>query len=442
MKSNTKKMPKVLITCIDSWRGDIGANTLPSFFSKWDPNRVAVVYTRADKPTLPQCNHYFQISESEIIRAVVHPGKKVGQVVKRENNADNRKQITEEVIQERKRINLFRNMNLNCFQIARDCIWAMGAWKSPALDAFLEDFNPDVIFFPIYPYTYMNEIQLYIANKTGCRGVAYIADDNYSYKPEWYNPVFLLRRTCLRRTINSLMRKSDELLVILPFLEKEYSGIFNLPIKVLSKGIPFDGDYVEKRPANPISVLYTGNLFIGRDKTMAMVADTIRELNEEYGIPRIKLEIYSHIQYSQKLLDKLNIPGSSSFNGAVSVEESRHLQREADVVLFVEGIDIFNKNKARLSFSTKLTDYFRAGKCILAVGPRDIAPIDYLNRNDAAIVAFDRESLKMKLRAIVDNPQCISEYGRRAYELGINNHSENEMFRVIEDALTLKQNAE
>ena len=429
-----KRLPKVLITCIDSWRGDVGANTLPNFFKDWDPDRIAVVYTRSEKPTLPQCNHYFQISESEILHSFGDFRKKIGNVVEREcETCQNSNQ--KEVEEERNRINRFRNINLHIFQIARDLIWGIGQWKSPELKAFLKDFNPDVIFFPVYPYVYMNRIQNYIANTTNCRGVAYIADDNYSYKPEWYNPMFLLRRFFLRRTIDTIIRNSNELLVILPFLKEEYSKIWNLPINILSKGINLDAPFERKEPHHPIKMIYTGNLFIGRDKTMIKVANAINSINRKYGETRIILEIYSHIQYSDRILKKLNIPGSCEFRGAVSVEESRKLQKAADIVLFVEGTDIFNRNKARLSFSTKLTDYFKAGKCIFAVGPRTIAPINYLENYDAALVAENEKEIITHLENIVEKSNLIVEYGEKAYELGSKNHTEKAMDETLYSAL-------
>ena len=429
-----EKLPKVLVTCIDSWRGDVGANTLPNFFKDWDPDRIAVVYTRAEKPTLLQCNHYFQISESEVLRSAFKFRKRVGKIVEREQE-NNTKSNAEEVEIEHNRINKFRNINLHIFQIARDLVWGMGSWKSPELDAFIKDFNPDVLFFPVYPYVYMNRIQNYIAKKTKCRGVSYIADDNYSYKPEWYNPMFLIRRFFLRRTIDEMIKNSDELLVILPYLKDEYKQIWKLPINVLSKGITIEEPYEQLEVCEPIKILYTGNLFIGRDKTMIKVANTIERVNKEYGLQKFKLEIYSHIKYPDKLVSKLNIPMSSEFKGAVTVEESRRLQKEADIVLFVEGIDPFNKNKARLSFSTKLTDYFKAGKCILAVGSRNIAPVDYLDKNKAAIVAGNDNELYEQLINVAKEPQLINKYARKAYEIGLNNHSETKMNKVLQDAL-------
>ena len=57
-----KKYPKVLVTCIDAWRDDVGANTLPNFFSEWESEKIFVVYTKSELPDSTICNNFFQIS--------------------------------------------------------------------------------------------------------------------------------------------------------------------------------------------------------------------------------------------------------------------------------------------------------------------------------------------------------------------------------------------
>lgn len=436
MKNNC--FPKVIVTCIDSWRDDVGANTIPNFFSEWNPESVAVVYTKSELPDSELSNYYFQIAENDVLHTTLRPGTKCGKQVQSEKHVKKQNQDYESIVQgineEHRRYNFFRNHRWKVFYFARDLMWAMGAWKSKELDRFIENFNADVMFFPIYPYVYMNKLQAYIAKKAGVRGVAYIADDDYSYKPEWYNPLFWLQRFLLRKSVDEVMKYADELLVIAPKLQEEYVNMFNMPVNVLTKGI----DVAEAPDATsevelPLKMIYTGNLFIGRDKTIVKVVEAIKRINKD-GC-KIQLYIYSHIQLNDKLRSALNVDGSSYFMGAVPGSEVAEIQNSADIVLFVEGMDIFNRNKARLSFSTKLTDYFRSGKCIFAVGPEDIAPIDYLARNDAAIVATSKDEIETKLRKIIDKPAIVKEMGKKAYEVGVKNHSKMEMQKVFLESL-------
>ena len=138
---------------------------------------------------------------------------------------------------------------------------------------------------------------------------------------------------------------------------------------------------------------------------------------------------------SSKLEKQLNVPGSATFKGAVPFSQVANVQRKADIVLFVEGTDIFNRNKARLSFSTKLTDYFQAGKCIVAYGSNEIAPIDYLKKNQIALVASKKNELYENMQQLVENPKLINVYGKAAYEFGKENHSNEKMKNILKSSL-------
>ena len=425
--------PKVIVTCIDAWRNDVGANTLPNFFSDWDANKLAVIYTKSDLPDCKYCNSYFQIAENDIIHAVLHPGRKCGKEVFNTPTVVN---FGDAVQEENKRYDFFRNHRLGIFYIIRDVLWSFGAWKSKELDRYLNKIDADVMFIPIYPYVYMNRIQSYIAKRTGLRGVAYIADDNYSYKSEWYNPMFLFRRFFLKRSIDSVMKYCDELLVILPKLKEEYTEIFHRPINVLTKGIIAEEEFSPVVAALPLKLVYTGNLFIGRDKSIVNVVKTIEKINKKYGKTVLSLDIYSHIQLPSKLEKKLNVPGTAAFKGSIPFSQVIDVQKKADIVLFVEGTDIFNKNKARLSFSTKLTDYFQAGKCIVAYGAKEIAPIEYLKKNNVALVASNKNELYEKLLQLVETPNLVNFYGKTAYKFGKENHSNEKMKSILKSSLT------
>ncbi len=427
-----KQSPKVMVVCSDPWRDDTGNDTIPNLFAEWDPERIAVVYTKASLPETDACHRFFQISENAVVHTALHPGAKCGQEVPHRSGE---KKESAGAAEEKKRYGFFRNHRWKIFYFARDLLWAMGSWKSKELDAFVDSFKPEVIFFPIYPYIYLNRIQSYIAKRAGVRGIAYNADDNYSYRPEWYNPLFLIQRFFLKRSIDDIMQYCDELLVIAPKLVDEYRDVFGVPVRVLTKGIPVDEKAVFEPSAHnrPLKMVYTGNLYIGRDKTVAKIVKALKEINREET--KIQLFMYSQIPLTKKQEKELTAEGTSYFMGGIPTTQVAEVQKEADIVLFAEALDVLNRNKARLSFSTKLTDYFRSGKCIFAAGPRDIAPIDYLIRNDCALTACSEEEIREQLERIAEHPEILDEYGRRAFEIGRDKHNDRKMKDILLDAL-------
>ena len=120
----------------------------------------------------------------------------------------------------------------------------------------------------------------------------------------------------------------------------------------------------------------------------------------------------------------LNVNGCRH-HGNVPHDEVATIQSAADVVVFVESLEDKHRYAARLSFSTKLTDYFKRGKCIFAIGDETIAPIEYLTENDAAIISTKYEDIENQLRRLVEHPELLDVYGRKAFECGKRNHNED-----------------
>ena len=75
------KDPKVLVVGINPWKDNTGINTLINFFSEWDKNSLAHIYTRAGLPNIVICDKFFRISEPKVLRSVFKRKMKTGEVV-------------------------------------------------------------------------------------------------------------------------------------------------------------------------------------------------------------------------------------------------------------------------------------------------------------------------------------------------------------------------
>ena len=120
-----------------------------------------------------------------------------------------------------------------------------------------------------------------------------------------------------------------------------------------------------------------------------------------------------------------------SVKGALTLEQVKAVEKEADILVFVESLEKKFRNTARLSFSTKITDYLRSGKCIFAIGDKDIAPIDYFNRYDSAVTAISYEQISEKLTELVNAPDLVLEYAKKAYDCGVEHHERGRMDSIL-----------
>lgn len=412
-------LPKVLIIDVNAWRDDAGSNTLRDIFKCWDSDRLALIYTSSQLPSTDVCHTYFQISENQVLRSVYHPTMRVGQVVKNSLTND-----SEDAQIERGRYTKAHKNHSKWLRLAREVVWKFGHWKTKALNLFVEEFNPDIIFVPIFPYAYMGRIQEYIIKLTGKPTVCYLADDNYSYD-SCQDLIDYAHRFWTRQYVGPLARKSNQMFVIVD-KEKEDTDIrFGTDSVILTKSVDFTKkNYLKQTITYPLKFVYTGSLSIGRDKTMALVAEAIKEVNKD-GV-KAQLYIYSQTVPNDKIMTRIN-SGGSHYCGSVPHQDIQGIVKSADIVVFAESLEGKEANVAKLSFSTKITDYISNGKCVLAIGKEDIAPMDYFRRHDSAIVAHSKDEVLYQVERIVSNPELINEYGEKAYNCAVVNHEKGMM---------------
>lgn len=330
---NNFQLPKVLVIGINAWREDGTAHTLMDIFQCWDPERVALVYTRADLPNTKVCSRYFQISESQIIQSIIKPWKRVGKVV-----ANTPVVNIGEVEKEHTRYTLAHKRNSSLLPLIRELVWKFGHWKTSELKKFVKDFEPDIIFIPIYPVVYMGRIQEYIAKITGKPTVCYLADDNYSYD-SCSDLCSYIHRFWLRRHVGPIARKCNDMFVIVEKEKEDTDTRFGTNSKILTKSIDFSNkSFQHKQLNNPLKFVYTGSMVIGRDKTLALVADAINEVNSRCGEIKAELYIYSQTEPNEAIRKRLDNK-SSHFCGRIDRSEVVKVQQNADVVIFAEALE-------------------------------------------------------------------------------------------------------
>ena len=424
-----KILPKVLVVGINAWREDGTAHTLKNIFSCWNPGRLAHIYTRADMPFTNVASRFFQISETEVLKSIFKPWRMVGKEVQNIERTED-----ENIEIEKERYAKAHTFHSDLLPLCREMVWLLGHWRGRALKEFVSEFAPDLLFIPIYPTVYMGWLQRLIIKWTGKPFVCYLADDNYSYE-SCKSFLSHAHRYWMRKNVKWLSENCKQMFVIVEKEKEETDRLFGKNSIILTKGIDFSNKSFVLHPINkPINFVYTGSLIIGRDKTMAKIADAINKINNEAGEIKACLNVYSGDNPIPEVMSRLN-NGASKHNGFLQRNEVDRIQQEADVVIFAEALMGKDSNIARLSFSTKITDYLANGKCILAVGKNYIAPIDYFVRNDSAIVATISEDIYSAIKQLCDNPQLIEEYSRKAYDCAVRNHEKGMIDKRFIDAM-------
>lgn len=419
---------KILVCSIPSWNSKTGSDTFSSIFSGYDKDKLANLYIRGDIPDSEVCQNYFHISENAVIKSILKRNIKTGEYISTENTFKGPDDNIALVSNMYKKSSRKRNYFL---LLAREILWKIGHWKSTELNTFLDEFNPDVVLFAMEGSVYFNRVNRYILKYTGAKGIGYFWDDNFTYRQS--NALgHTVYRFFQRHDLKKTAKLCKDFFAITKKTKKEADDFFDIDCKILTKPIDFEKPLlvepkITSTPALPLKMLYTGKLIIGRFDTVRLIGEALDEINK-FEL-KIELDVYTTTVLQEKQIKSLS--PYVHILGAIPQTEIPRVQQEADLLLFAEALNGENANIARLSFSTKLTDYFRSGKCIFAVGNMDTAPMEYLKDEDAALLSANKEEIVQTLTMLTDNLSLVDCYSEKAYNCGKKNHD----IKVIQETL-------
>ena len=180
-------------------------------------------------------------------------------------------------------------------------------------------------------------------------------------------------------------------------------------------------------------MIYAGNLHVGRWKTLQKLAEAIKEINKDNI--KIQLDIYTGKSVSDEKLNRIKIDNSIKVHDFIPYSQLIEIQKKSDILLHVESFNLKERLITFLSFSTKIVDFFEMGKCILAIGWEQSAPIKYLLEKDAALVITDTNKIQSVLTAILDTPDIIVDYKMKARKCGQSYHERDKVLSAFKSDL-------
>lgn len=383
-----------------------------------DIYEIKNIYTRKGKPQTNDCKDFFQITEKDILKNLINKKHKTGKrisIVSAEQTNDKA-----EASLDNRLFFLIKKYRFTIMFWIQNLIWSFNNWKSSELKEFIDEFQPDIIFFNIGSKIFLNRIAVYLKTISGAKMVGYIWDDIYTLKQVSFSPFYWINRLSNRHYIRKVVEECDQMYAINDEIKKEYEYIFNKEFLILRKGVKTNSpinDY--KFQGLPIKIVYTGNINSGRHKTLQLIAEAIDVINTDGE--KFKLYITTGNYLSDKLRRKIELSPNISIRN-IPFDKIKVLQKNADILLNVEPFSIFHRYKWRLSFSTKIVDYFEAGRCIMSIGWNGCSTQKYLYDNDVAIVVDDKNRIISTLEKILLDTNIIKIYSEKSLLIGIKRH--------------------
>lgn len=418
----------VLILTDVLWRVDNGVgNSYSNLFKDMDGVKIANICCGEGVSDNEESTSCLQISEGMLLRNLKNKSAPTFKIETKAINVDKTQKP------EKGLLKFIKRSRFQIFFWIRNLIWKLGRWKSEGLKKFIDDFKPDVIFAQLQDKIYLNNLIRFVKDYTGKPLFLYAWDDVYSLKQFSFSPLFYIDRFFQRRSIRKLVKKCDLLYTISQEQKEEYAKSLKVKTELLFKGYDFENAVKkeERDIVEPIKMLYAGNLYSGRYKTIKRLCKILDRINLD-GV-RYQLSVYSATPLSNGQIKKINNKKGCSFLGRVTESKVGELIKDSDIVLHVEPFTLKGSLLCRLSFSTKLVDYFYNSKCIFAVGHKRCSSIKYLSKNDCAIVHTNYDNIEKSLREILDNKEIINNYEKSAFIVGEKNHQIKEIQTKIKD---------
>jgi len=404
-----KKHPRLLTISVNAWSE---SNSIGIFFSShfgaWNKENLSNIYLRNEKIDNKYCSQYFRIAEIDILKSMLS-NKSLGIEISYNEknrailNKGNRKVKANKFIESIKRIRPISILFL------RELFWSVGFRNKDKLKAFLEKNKPEVIHMHCSGLIYPHKVLHYCHKITNAKVVLFCGDEIYSYKN--FMPLARLYQFFLRIWIKKTVKISDLNYAATPELCNYYSVVFGKTFNVLYKG----ATVIPPKPKThklPMKLIYAGNILWDRWQTLSLIAKAINQISN--GRQLYKLEIYTNNGLSKKMLSALNTE-YSEIKKAVAYEEVKRILSVADIVIHAEGFTEKFKKITKYSFSTKIVDCVQSGSCIMAVGPMELASINFLKNTNAAIIANSYEDICNQLQLIISDSKIIDEMPLQMY---------------------------
>lgn len=370
--------PRVLVIShtVFSKTGNMG-KTMADMLSCVAPDHLAQIYFHSEVPTVSCCRRYFRITDRDILKSLVRR-KPVFRVFGETDIRHDRKTsrtdtgLTARIYQfARRRTPLIYGM--------RNLIWSLGVWDSEALDGWIREFQPDVIFFASGDYSFAYKIVCRLAQRYELPVVMWCCDDYYLGKKKTRSPLYHYVHADRVKWAKKTGSLCSHIITICDKMKRDYPALFDAPIDVIRISAEENPDRLPAEQRQ--GIVYAGNLGVNRIVPLLELGRALKASGRP-GYDRI--DVYSG-ERDPKKLEQLTEKNGIRFHGAVPSEQIPKILGSTKFLLHLEASDERSVLRTRYSLSTKIGESLQSGACILAHGPEDLSSMEYLAENQAAV---------------------------------------------------------
>ena len=414
---------KILIISKEAWRDEqSGGNVLSNLFKDFDAE-FAQIYCNEREPNNTICKRYYQITDRMMVNSIFRK-KKAGQYLKYDN-------APHTPIRGKESFSGAKRWAGEFVRIGREIAWWWGRWNEDEIISFAQEFSPDIIFAPCYGNHYMQRLTKLVHQHIQVSVISYISDDFYTNKQLRISPFYWINHFLLRYHTRAIFKHYSLVYTMTDEQKEQCEHDFHANMKVLRKSGSFDTTFRKKIVGHPIKFVFAGGIYLNRWKTLKLLADAMRKINQIDL--HMTLDIYTNTTITPKMRKAIDDGKTSKVHNVVSTAQLQEIYHKSDVALHVESFDLTDRFIVRKSFPGKIVDCLDSGCAVMAICDKKQAGFAYLKKDDAAICISEPSDILPVLQKISNNPEMLISYQHKAFHLGKENHRKEDINKMLKD---------
>ena len=408
---------KVLLLSASPMRTDTNmGKTFLTLLSDISKAELCQLYFGPQTPNVDRCNSYYRVCEKQLIRSFfgLIKGSCGGEVAPTLSGVN-------ATIPQDNALALTRRKGTAYMRIAREAVWHMSHWKNAALKEWIEREKPNVIFTIMHDTNAGARATTWLAKRYHIPVVLFITDDYYHDQENSKN-IFRKLYYAARQRAN---RQLGSVCKMVTACSQEGRDYFVETLKIAGGDVLYTPSaeaflalpLKRQSSSGVVRIRYFGNLGLERYRMLGEIGRALQRLNRD-GVQAM-LEVYSSNSDSN-ITDSLNIENGSVFKGWVYGDGYMALLQDADIVIHTESFSEDCVRRTWASVSTKIADCLGAGKCILGVGPANVASMRHIR--DAAFMVDDMDDLDAALQKLISDAALRESLQEKARALAMRDH--------------------
>lgn len=239
-------------------------------------------------------------------------------------------------------------------------------------------------------------------------------------------PFSVIFRKKMDRLFLEILERAKVLLAISEKMRKEYSvrygkefTVFHNPVDI-DTWLPFSK--MSYGICGPMKVLYAGRIGWSTYDSLCEIAKAIDSLiGEEY---KIEFHVVATTTSDTRLSKRLEQCGCVSVDPAIPYQECPREFARFDLLVLANDFNESSRRFARLSISTKTSEYMITGVPILVYAPRDFALLEYACDQGWAYGVSEHDTMKLKeaLSTLYHDAGLREKLGTNARQIAIKEH--------------------